>query len=384
MAVAVISEFNPFHNGHKYLLNKAKNTVNEPVIAVMSGSFVQRGEVAVCDKFARARTALQNGADLVLELPCVYSVATAARFAAAGVEIAQAFDSVGYLAFGCETDDIDLLLSAANSDKNDEIRSIIKNEMKSGGYYPRALENAVRAVMGDKTADVLTAPNNVLAVEYLRNISPKIKPMPIKRIGAEHDSSIARGRIASASHIRELLRSGEDAGSYMPTATGEITYPENLERILLYRLRSMAADEIALLPDVSEGLENRIRAAVNKYNSVKEIIDDIKTKRYTHARIRRIMICALLGITDEMQNLPIEYVYVLGFTNEGAKLLKHCQKKVITSAVNGLKLGGSTSILLEKDIYATDIAALAYNTPKSRGLDFITPIVKEKQCGLND
>lgn len=378
MAVAVISEFNPFHNGHKYLLNKAKNTASEPVIAVMSGSFVQRGEVAICDKFARARAALQNGADLVLELPCVYSVATAARFAAAGTEIAQAFDSVGYLAFGCETDDIDLLLSAANSDKNDEIRSIIKNEMKSGGYYPRALENAVRAVMGDKTADVLTAPNNVLAVEYLRNISPKIKPMPIKRIGAEHDSSITRGRIASASHIRELLRSGEDAGSYMPTATGEITYPENLERILLYKLRSMTADEIALLPDVGEGLENRIFTAASKYNSVKEIINEIKTKRYTHARIRRIMICALLGITDKMQNLPIEYVYVLGFTNEGAKLLKHCQKKVITSAVNGLKLGGSTSILLEKDIYATDIAALAYNTPKSRGLDFITPIVKEK------
>lgn len=377
MAVAVISEFNPFHNGHKYLLNKAKNTANEPVIAVMSGSFVQRGEVAICDKFARARAALQNGADLVLELPCVYSVATAARFAAAGTEIAQAFDCTRYLAFGCETDDINLLLSAANSDKNDEVRSIIKNEMKSGGYYPRALENAVRAVLGDKTADVLTAPNNVLAVEYLRNISPKIKPMPIKRIGAEHDSDVAKGSIASASHIRELLRRGEDAGAYMPTSTGEITYPENLERILLYKLRSMTADEIALLPDVGEGLENRIFTAASKYNSVKEIINKIKTKRYTHARIRRIMICALLGITEEMQNFPIDYVYVLGFTNEGAKLLKHCKKNVITSAASGMKLGGSTSRLLEKDIFATDIAALAYNTPKSRGLDFITPVAKE-------
>lgn len=377
MAVAVISEFNPFHNGHKYLLNKAKNTASEPVIAVMSGSFVQRGEVAICDKFARARAALQNGADLVLELPCVYSVATAARFAAAGTEIAQAFDCTRYLAFGCETDDINLLLSAANSDKNDEVRSIIKNEMKSGGYYPRALENAVRTVLGDKTADVLTSPNNVLAVEYLRNISPKIKPMPIKRIGAEHDSDVAKGSIASASHIRELLRRGEDAGAYMPTSTGEITYPENLERILLYKLRSMTADEIALLPDVGEGLENRIFTAASKYNSVKEIINEIKTKRYTHARIRRIMICALLGITEEMQNFPIDYVYVLGFTNEGAKLLKHCKKTVITSAASGMKLGGSTSRLLEKDIFATDIAALAYNTPKSRGLDFITPVAKE-------
>ena len=159
MAIAVICEFNPFHNGHKYLINKAKEFVNEPVIAIMSGSFTQRGEAAVTDKFSRAKTALKNGADIVLELPTVYSVANAQLFAKCGTYIARSFDCVNYLTFGCETDDITQLMNAADSADNTEVQKIIKNEMKRGGYYPRALENAVRQILGDATADIFTSPN---------------------------------------------------------------------------------------------------------------------------------------------------------------------------------------------------------------------------------
>ncbi len=376
LAVAVICEFNPFHNGHKYLLETAKNLTGEPVIAVMSGSFTQRGEVAVCSKFERAKAALQGGADLVLELPAVYAVSNAQRFARAGVALATSFDCAAHLAFGCETDDISLLQSACDAYNNADVKSHLKAEMKDGGYYPKAFENAVRKTLGNSVADVLTSPNNVLAVEYLRSLGKKLKPLPIKRVGANHDSQKPLGNIGSASFIRKLLLGGQNAEKYLPCAPQSIANPEKLEMPMLYRLRGMSAEDFAALPDVGEGLENRIAAAVNNYNSTEEIINNIKTKRYTRARIRRILICALLGITEELQNTPIEYVRVLGFTQNGAKLLKHCQKPVVTSAADGLRLGGNIQKLLQKDIFASDIFALCQTPAQRAGLDFTTPIVK--------
>lgn len=375
MAVAVVSEFNPFHNGHKYLLETAKKITGEGVIAVMSGSFTQRGEVALTDKFTRAKAALNNGADLVIELPVVYAVSNAQRFAKCGVEIAKAFDCVNYLAFGCENDDIDELVKASRSLENEDVKLKINEEMKKGNYYPRAVELAVRNVFGDKTADILTSPNNILAVEYLRNLTDRIKPLPIMRKGAEHDSSIISENIASASQIRELLRGERQAESFLPEIPENITYTENLEMITLYKLRSMNVQDFSSLPDVNEGLENRIYEAVNKHNSVKEIIDAIKTKRYTHARIRRIITCALLGITEQMQNSKISYARVLGFTPTGAQMLKECNIEVVTSVSKALK-NEQISQMLEKDVYATDISALAYNKIMDKGIDFTTRIIK--------
>jgi len=375
MAVAVVSEFNPFHNGHKYLLETAKNRTGEGVIAVMSGSFTQRGEVALTDKFTRAKTALNNGADLVIELPTVYAVSNAQRFAKCGVEIAKAFNCVNFLAFGCENDDIDELIKASNAIENEDVKLKINEEMKNGNYYPRAVELAVRNILGDKTADILTSPNNILAVEYLRNLTDRIKPLPVMRKGAEHDSNVTSENIASASQIRTLLRDKKQAESFLPEIPENITYTENLERIILYKLRSMTVQDFSVLPDVNEGLENRIFEAVNNYNSVKEIIEAIKTKRYTHARIRRIITCALLGITEQMQNTKVNYARVLGFTSEGAQMLKDCDIEVVTSVAKALK-NENIREMLEKDVYATDISALAYNEITVKGIDFTTPIIK--------
>ena len=376
MAVAVVSEFNPFHNGHKYLLETAKNKTGEGIIAVMSGSFTQRGEVAVTDKFSRARTALENGADLVIELPTVYAVSNAQRFAKCGVEISKAFDCVNFLAFGCENDNIELLQNACNALDNENVKTVISEEMKNGNYYPRAVELAVRSVLGDETADVLTSPNNILAVEYLRNLkNSKVKPLPVMRKGVQHDSNITSGNIASASQIRTLLRNEQQAKSFLPQVPEKITYTENLELITLYKLRSMTLQDFAKLPDVNEGLENRIFEAVNNYNSVKEIIEAVKTKRYTHARIRRILTCALLGITEDMQNSDVKYARVLGFTQSGAKMLKSCNIEVVTSVSKALK-NENISEMLSKDVYATDVSSLAYSTVLSKGIDFTTPILK--------
>ena len=230
MATAVICEFNPFHNGHKYLLEKAKKITGQPIVAIMSGSFVQRGEVAVTDKFSRAKIALENGADLVVELPAVYAVSNAQRFASCGAHIAKAFDCVDTLAFGCESESADLLLSASKAINDERVKILLKEEMKNGNYYPRAVENSVRTVFGDETADVLTSPNNILAVEYIKSLGDsKVKPLPILRTGTQHDSELMVGNFASASQVRKMLRAGECAKDFVPSVPCEITYPQLLE-----------------------------------------------------------------------------------------------------------------------------------------------------------
>lgn len=377
MAVAIISEFNPFHNGHKYLVQSVKNITGESVIAIMSGNFVQRGEVAIADKFERAKIALNNGVDLVVELPTVYAVSNAQRFASCGVEIAKSFDCVNYLAFGCEVNDINLLKTAADALDDVNVKEIIAESMKNGDYYPRALENAVNTMFGNDVSQVLSQPNNILAAEYLRALNNSgISPLPIKRTGVEHDSSSANKNIASASLIRQLMRNGDDVSNLVPNLVSKITYPKHLERAVIVKLRSMSKKDFAKLPDVNEGLENRIFDSVRKNNSVEETISAIKTKRYTHARLRRIITCALLGITEELQQIPCKYARILGFSNEGKKLLKTCRFEVVTSPAKYLKNQSNDIRLLEKDILASDIAATAYSEINSCGADFHTQIIK--------
>lgn len=377
MAVAIISEFNPFHNGHKYLVQSVKNITGESVIAIMSGSFVQRGEVAVAEKFERAKIALKNGVDLVVELPTVYAVSNAQRFASCGVGIAKSFDCVNYLAFGCEVNDINLLKTAADALNNVNVKKLVAESMKNGDYYPRALENAVNTVFGNDVSQVLSQPNNILAAEYLRALSNSgISPLPIKRKCVGHDSPNANNNVASASLIRQLMRNGDDVSNLVPNLVSKITYPENLERATILKLRSMSKKDFAKLPDVNEGLENRIFDSVHKYNSVEEIIFAIKTKRYTHARLRRIITCALLEITEELQQIPCDYARILGFSNEGERLLKTCRLETVTSPAKYLKKRSNDIRLLKKDILASDIAAIAYDNVSSCGTDFHTQIIK--------
>lgn len=374
MAVALICEFNPFHNGHQYIIETAKKITGEPVVAIMSGSFVQRGEPALTDKFERTRAALENGASLVTELPAVYAVANAQRFAGGGARIANALRGVNYLAFGCECDDISLLKKAAAAPSDLRVQSLIKKKMQQGDYYPRALESAVREVFGDETADFLKTPNNILAAEYIKQLDKRIKPLPIKRRGAAHNSNAVSGGFASASAIRSLLRGGKPADGLMPRVPSEITFPERLDAALLYRMRTISAQELRALPEVGEGLENRLLAAAKTAASAEELISAVKTKRYTHARIRRILTCALLGITEELQSQKSSYCRVLGFTNEGAELLKDCDFEIVTSAAKGV--GGKNAEFIKKDILATDVAALAYEKVRPSGEDFCAQIIK--------
>lgn len=381
MAVAVICEFNPFHNGHRYLLKRVSDITGKPLIAVMSGSFTQRGEIAVCSKWERARAALENGADLVAELPTVYAVANAERFARGGVDIAKAFSDVDTLAFGCETDDTEALTAACQATELDEVNALVAEQMKCGAYYPKALESAVREVCGDKAADVLTSPNNILAVEYIRALKDSgIKPLPVKRVGVSHDSEALSGEFASASQLRKMLRAGESIEAFAPYVPEKITYPELMERAILFKLRSMDIEGFRALPDVSEGLEHRLVNAIGENNSVKEILSAVKTKRYTHARLRRIITCAALGITEEQQAQKAHYARILGFTERGEQLLKSCAFEVVTSLAKALRSGSENSGFLRTDILASDLAALAYKEIEHCGTDYLTKIIRENRA----
>ena len=377
MATAVICEFNPFHNGHKFMLSEARRITGEGVLAVMSGSFTQRGEVALCSKFERAEAALKNGADLVVELPAVYSVANAERFARGGVETAKLFSCVNYLAFGCEDDDLEQLKTAAFARDDPGVKEIISERMNGGYYFPRAYAHAVRQVFGNDTADILAKPNNILATEYLRALEGSgIEPVPVKRRGAPHDSKAAIGEFASASHIRSLLRRGGSAKGLLPEIPSEITYPEKLDAALIYRLRLMTPEQLRQLPDVGEGLENRIISAARSFGTAEELISAVKTKRYTRARLRRILACVLLGITEELQTKSPCYARAFGFTPEGEKMLKSCRGEVVTSVSKAEKSGGDIAELLAADMRSTDVAALAYEPPKPGGADYLTKIIK--------
>ena len=377
MATAIICECSPFHNGHQYLFRTARLLTGEENIAIMSGSFTQRGEVAVTDKFTRAGALIRGGADLVLELPAAFAVANAQRFAEGGVRIAKSFACVNTLAFGCETEDIGVLRTAANALRSERVNSLIAEEMQAGGYYPRALQSAVEKVYGSDAAAAVSSPNNILAVEYIRALEGSgIAPLPIKRKGVSHDSGTPSGNFASASQIRAMLRNGEDVSRFVPEAPQKITYPERLDAAVLYRLRTMTAGELRRVPDVGEGLENRILEAAGQSGSVEELLQRVKTKRYTHARLRRIITCAFLGITEELQNTPADYARVLGMTDWGAGLLCSCRCEIVTSAAKSLRENAEIAPFLRLDIRAGDLAALAYDPAQPSGSDYCTRIVR--------
>ena len=303
----VICEFNPFHNGHKFLLEKIKKSYRDDVVCIMSGNFVQRGDIAITDKYARAETALHHGADMVVELPTVYAVSGAETFADSGVHIAAALNC-DRLYFGSENSLSDLNEVAGlleNKLVNDKIRSA----MKSGQYYPKALSMA----LGDKHAEIVNQPNNILSLEYIKACKKYgILPIAIPRKGVDHDDKNIVDNIASASKIRDLIQDGEAYKLLTPMEITEPCFIKSIEPAILYRLKTITPEELRDTADVSEGIEYRIIEAAKRYNSLAEIYNEIKTKRYTMARIRRIVISAFLNITAEMQNTPVPYLRLLG------------------------------------------------------------------------
>ncbi len=386
---AVICEYNPFHNGHKYQLEKIKEQSDNPITAIMSGSFTQRGDISIANKFIRAETAVKTGVDLVIELPTVYACSSARNFAYAGVETAKALGCTENLCFSTEEGNAELLIKAAELFDDENFNAEIKRAMESGQYYPQAVENAYKKT-APALSDIVTKPNNILALEYLKALkTTSIKPMIIKRTGAPHDSKEISDNFTSAGNIREMILNGKAYDKYIPNNSSEYKNPAyigNLEKAIIYKLRTMSKEDYYKLPDVSEGLHNRIYNSVHNFNSLEEIIADIKTKRYTHARIRRIIISALLNITKEDAKIPVPYLRVLAFNERGAELLGTIKKSgtlpIITNVADGYKkLNDKAKRIFNIDLLSSDIYYLATDEIKPCGEDFtnhVKPIKEQK------
>ena len=237
---------------------------------------------------------------------------------------------------------------------------MIAENMKRGDYYPKAVSDA----LGQPYGEIIKKPNNILAVEYIRACKCYgIEPIAIPREGVAHDDVRTGGNIASASHIRELITTGEPYHAYTPMTVENPATLAAVESAVLYRLKSMTREELAKLPDVSEGLENRIFEVAAQYNSFSEICEQIKTKRYTMARVRRILLSALLGITKEMQATPVPYVRVLGVRKERSALLRTNSLPLIIDVRRGYDLlDNSAKEIFEIDLKATSLMNIAENT----------------------
>ncbi len=334
---AIISEYNPFHNGHKYHIEKTRELGATHVVAVMSPNFVQRGECAIFDKFTRANIAVQNGVDLVIELPSVYSLSCAETFALGAIKILNSIGCVDFLSFGSEIGDLMPLKKASMLEETQEVKTLIKLKLQSGISFPKARFEALKEVYSNKVVQILEKPNNLLAVEYLkamRKTKSDFNATTIKRKGAEHDGKTLSENFASASYIREsLFHSNIISQNFVPCNAFEKYMEEickknapiqlkNAEKVIIYKLRSMNNEEICKLPDVSEGLENRILSAASDCTSLEDLIEQIKNKRYTMARVKRIICCAFNDISLEMQKKSPPYIRVLAFNNKGREILK--------------------------------------------------------------
>lgn len=320
-AAGIVAEYNPFHNGHKYHIEKTRELSGAGcVIAVMSGNYVQRGEPALFSKHARAQAAVEGGADLVLELPAYFALKSAQGFASGAVGILEAAGA-DCISFGAECPDISILREAgiSLSEESAQFSLLMKENLKSGMSFARARALTVQALM-PRLGAVISAPNNILAIEYiaaLQRAGSTMEPVAVQRVGAGHDEDKTADGIASASHIRKMYKAGEDAGAFMPSQTAERPlFLEDFEQLILYSLLNTDIEKVA---DTGDGLARRLLSV--RADNLEELLAGIKTKRFAMARIKRVLMNILIGNTLP-SSLPPSYLRVLALNDTGARYLK--------------------------------------------------------------
>lgn len=407
--LGIISEYNPFHNGHLHHLNESKRISHSDYsIAIMTGNFTQRGEPSIVDKWSKAKMAIESGVDLVIELPTLYAISSAENFASGAIKILNSLGIVDYISFGSESDDISVLNDVANvlCAEPDEYKTLLSHELSKGVSFPKAREKALMMYLNNvrRFANVLSSPNNILGIEYLKALKRQksnIQPITIKREGTGHNDNIisSSSKIASASAIRNLCLSNDISilQNVMPESSYNIlndnikkgNVVNNLsafDKEIIYTLRKMSTDEISNLPDVSEGLEFAIKSAANECNSVVELLSIVDTKRYTKTRIQRILLYAILGITKkDMQvsmNITKPYIRILGFNDKGKGILSEISKKnrrleLVSSVKKFVDKGPNKNLklMMEKDIWATNVYTLGYEYESKANLDFTQKLI---------
>ncbi len=319
---AVIAEFNPIHAGHKILIDTMRDE-NDACVAIMSGNFVQRGECAIFEKTARAKSAIACGVDLVLELPAVYALSSAEGFAKGAVGILSACGCIDNLYFGSECGDMEKISQCADmlNCESKEFSTALSEKLSEGLSFPAARQAALESVLSEKS--ILDMPNNILAVEYVRElkrIKSTILPHTIKRVGAGYNDTETKNDIPSASAIRRLIENGEDVKELMLSEFPAPVFMKDFDIIVSSRLKAISKDELCQIPDCNSELAVRLKEA-SAYNSFEKIVDKASCKRYTQSRIRRILCNMIIG--NSFVSLPSPtYIRPLAFNEKGSEILR--------------------------------------------------------------
>ena len=387
----IAAEYNPFHNGHKAMLDKIREvTPDIGIIAVLGSNFTQRGDISVISKSARCEAALKCGVDLVIGMPVTSTAAPAEKFAYGAVTILESTQVTDEMYFGSECGSIEALEKCRRALCDPKVEQNIKLNLATGKTFAKIREEAVEKYFGNEISDILKEPNNTLGIEYMNSIeklNSKIIPKTVKRVGVSHNGE-ANGDFASASYIRNHIN---NAMYFIPPESRYILEREaaaghcpalfkELEKPMLAMLRTITPERLKSLPDLCEGIENRLTDAILSSKSFDELLESTKTKRYTMARIKRLFLYAVLGITKEDFETPPQYLHVLGATDRGIDILSEISKKsklpVVTKYSDFADLRGKAKRQLEIECDASNIYSLAFENPFPCGTEITHKFIK--------
>ncbi len=369
----IVCEFNPFHRGHKYLIEQTRlNTSCDGIVCAMSGSVVQRGDIAIYDKWTRAKAAIENGADLVIEIPSCYVLQSAEIYAKGAISILSGMGAYG-ISFGSECTDTELLTSMARlkANETDVYKAELNKALSEGLGYPAACERATEAVLGTLPKEALS-PNATLGVSYMANamkINPSLKFNIVKRIGSYHDTE-DKGEFACASSIRRRILSGDINTDDLLCRSEDIYNINSISDFIIGSFRVADKDRLSGICGMEEGLASRLINASKECVNLDEFVNACVSKRYTRHRIRRVILCSVLGIYEAP---PPSYIRVLALNSKGASILKKVKQTSDMEIITKTGDAKQTS-MLRQDIMATDIAALCLK--KKASMDYYTsPVI---------
>jgi predicted nucleotidyltransferase len=386
-AVGIVAEYNPFHNGHYYHLSQSKKVSGADVaICVISGDFVQRGEPAMIDKFTRTQMALKGGADLIIMLPFAYSCQSAEIFAYGAVYLLNKL-ACGVISFGCENDDIKTLYKAAKivSEENEDFKTILKKHLSSGRSFAKSRQLTVEQMVPE-SVDLLGSPNNILAIEYIKQIISNnypITPLAIRRCGSNHNTKETDETYASASYIREMIKNKDSATKkYVPSFVYDfikcrpLNELENYKGILYQNLLIKSIEQLCSYPDVSEDLANRLFNNFKDFLPLAKYIDCVYNKHHTKSRISRSLCHILTDFNipyDTIKKYPVPYVRILGFNEKGKQYLHSIKdnENFISNVYDYYKhCNGYAKQIFDYDLTASDVFQLNFHSGK--GIDYRT------------
>ncbi len=378
---SIVAEYNPFHLGHQWQIRQTRAQLGQscPIIAIISGHWMQGATSAITDKWTRAQLALMGGADLVLELPLPYALSSAETFARGAVEILAATGLPQTLSFGSELGEIQPLKEVAQALDHPQYSELLQTHLTQGVSFPTARERAIQELLGTTTTP-LSSPNNNLGIEYLRAIhamAPHFSAITVKRRGAGHQSHGVVDGFASATQIRQHLSQDnwQEASPLMPPESipllKEVQHSDFslCHRAILYALRTMTVEQWSALPDSGEkeGLPMRLYQSTRQATSVDEFLTLAKTKRYTHARLRRMMLWAFLGVTADHPKMPPAYIRVLGTNTTGRTILREMKERatlpILTNPKAVRAMSPEAQALFQLESQATDLYALTLPQP---------------------